>query len=140
MHGVGSGARNGFVEPGFTEPGLNIILFQHLDRELALEGRVADLQRRGVRARRDRGVVLRLRLVELPPEALEAGGRLALQLRDRLPPVVADRDDRRLRRDVAQVDVDAGAVGRVLAGEVLDAEIGQGSPLLYYRRGYHELQ
>ena len=28
----------------------------------------------------------------------------------------------------------------IFVGEVLDAEIGQGSPLLYYRRGYHELQ
>jgi flavin reductase (DIM6/NTAB) family NADH-FMN oxidoreductase RutF len=27
----------------------------------------------------------------------------------------------------------------IFVGEVLDAEIGQGSPLLYYRRGYHEL-
>ena len=27
----------------------------------------------------------------------------------------------------------------IFVGEVLDAEIDQGSPLLYYRRGYHEL-
>jgi flavin reductase (DIM6/NTAB) family NADH-FMN oxidoreductase RutF len=28
----------------------------------------------------------------------------------------------------------------IFVGEVMDAEISQGSPLLYYRRGYHELQ
>jgi flavin reductase (DIM6/NTAB) family NADH-FMN oxidoreductase RutF len=27
----------------------------------------------------------------------------------------------------------------IFVGEVMDAEIDQGSPLLYYRRGYHEL-
>lgn len=27
----------------------------------------------------------------------------------------------------------------IFIGEVMDAEINQGSPLLYYRRGYHEL-
>jgi flavin reductase (DIM6/NTAB) family NADH-FMN oxidoreductase RutF len=27
----------------------------------------------------------------------------------------------------------------IYIGEVMDAEINQGSPLLYYRRGYHEL-
>lgn len=27
----------------------------------------------------------------------------------------------------------------IFVGEVMDAEINQGSPLLYYRRGYHEL-
>jgi len=28
----------------------------------------------------------------------------------------------------------------IFVGEVIDADVGEGSPLLYYRRGYHELQ
>ena len=37
-------------------------------------------------------------------------------------------------------DTFPGGDHAIFVGEVLDAEIGQGSPLLYYRRGYHELQ
>jgi flavin reductase (DIM6/NTAB) family NADH-FMN oxidoreductase RutF len=37
-------------------------------------------------------------------------------------------------------DTFSGGDHTIFVGEVLDAEIGQGSPLLYYRRGYHELQ
>jgi flavin reductase (DIM6/NTAB) family NADH-FMN oxidoreductase RutF len=36
-------------------------------------------------------------------------------------------------------DTFPGGDHTIFVGEVLDADIGQGSPLLYYRRGYHEL-
>ena len=36
-------------------------------------------------------------------------------------------------------DTFPGGDHTIFVGEVMDAEIGQGSPLLYYRRGYHEL-
>ena len=36
-------------------------------------------------------------------------------------------------------DTFPGGDHTIFVSEVLDAEIGQGSPLLYYRRGYHEL-
>ena len=36
-------------------------------------------------------------------------------------------------------DTFPGGDHSIFVGEVMDAEINQGSPLLYYRRGYHEL-
>lgn len=36
-------------------------------------------------------------------------------------------------------DTVPGGDHTIFVGEVMDAEINQGSPLLYYRRGYHEL-
>lgn len=36
-------------------------------------------------------------------------------------------------------DTFPGGDHSIFVGEVMDAEISQGSPLLYYRRGYHEL-
>jgi 4-nitrophenol 2-monooxygenase / 4-nitrocatechol 4-monooxygenase, reductase component len=36
-------------------------------------------------------------------------------------------------------DTFPGGDHTIFVGEVMDAEINQGSPLLYYRRGYHEL-
>lgn len=36
-------------------------------------------------------------------------------------------------------DTYPGGDHTIFIGEVMDAEINQGSPLLYYRRGYHEL-
>ena len=36
-------------------------------------------------------------------------------------------------------DTFPGGDHTIFVGEVMDAELSQGSPLLYYRRGYHEL-
>jgi 4-nitrophenol 2-monooxygenase / 4-nitrocatechol 4-monooxygenase, reductase component len=36
-------------------------------------------------------------------------------------------------------DTFPGGDHTIFVGEVIDAEIGHGAPLLYYRRGYHEL-
>jgi len=37
-------------------------------------------------------------------------------------------------------DTFPGGDHTIFVGEVIDAEINHGAPLLYYRRGYHELQ
>lgn len=36
-------------------------------------------------------------------------------------------------------DIFPGGDHTIFVGEVIDAEVGYGAPLLYYRRGYHEL-
>jgi flavin reductase (DIM6/NTAB) family NADH-FMN oxidoreductase RutF len=37
-------------------------------------------------------------------------------------------------------DALAGGDHTIFVGEVVDAEVREGAPLLYYRRGYHELK